>query len=171
MISFAHFLAFYCETPKFFVRVIFTNSYAKCRFVKFYYSFLWNNYRVWGSCLKCANCFFPYFIDAFHWTIKDIAIIVFNCSYEDATTKFLFRITFKSQVNAIIVYVPTSSISISGVGNSRFFVYSKVIIISTIEVKLYLVYEILVTLTFDAIVTHEELCQIREQGIKFRFIQ
>ena len=158
MISFAHFLAFYCETPKFFVRVIFTNSYAKRRFVKFYYSFLWNNYRVWGSFLKCANCFFPYFIEAFHWTIKDIAIIVFNCSYEDATAKFLFLITFKSQVNAIIMYVPTTSISISWVGNGRFFVYSKIIIISTIEVKLNLVYEILVALTFDAIVTHEELC-------------
>ena len=118
MISLAYFLSFYRETPKFFVRVIFTNSYAKCRFVKFYYSFLRNNYRVWGSFLKCANCFFLHFIDAFHWTVKDIAIIVFNCSYEDATTKFLFLITFKSQVNAIIMYVPTTSISISWVGNA-----------------------------------------------------
>ena len=112
--SFTDFLAFYCETPKFFVGVIFTSGYAKRRFVKFYYSFLWNNYRVWGSFLKCANCFFPHFIDAFHRTVKDIAIIVFNCSYEDATTKFLFLITFKSQVNAIIMYVPTTSISILG---------------------------------------------------------
>ena len=60
------------------MRVNFTNGFAKCRFVKFYYSFLWNNYRVWGSFLKCANCFLPYFIDAFHWTIKDFTRIVFN---------------------------------------------------------------------------------------------
>ena len=51
------------------------------------------------------------------------------------------------------MYVPTTSISISWVGNGRFFVYSKIIIISTIEVILNLVYEILVALTFDAIVT------------------
>ena len=92
------------------MRVILPNCFAKCWLIQFNLTFLWNNNRVGGCSLECTNSFLPHFVDTFHWTVKNIAIIIFNSSYKNATSVFLLFIALKSQINAIIMYVPTTSL-------------------------------------------------------------